>query len=184
MFQRVATALLLTVVVAAARPAQVEAQAAPNPTQQTVATPQGEIPVFRVTVVGRTVPAINYRPRSGDTRINFGGTALMPKAKGWASVEGEKGYIKIDARFDELDAPQRFGREYLTYVLWAITPEGRATNLGELQVNGNDGRLEASRLPGSRKYHFFLENVLDALAKHRVGPEPKTPTPARRKRAR
>jgi outer membrane protein OmpA-like peptidoglycan-associated protein len=144
MVQRVATALLLTVVVAAARPAPVTAQAAPNPTQQTIATAQGEIPVFRVTVVGRTVPAINYRPRSGDTRVNFAGTALMPKAKGWASVEGEKGYIKVDARFDDLDGPRRFGQEYLTYVLWAITPEGRATNLGELQVNGNDGRLEVT----------------------------------------
>src|SRR5688500_1048519 len=119
-------------------------QTPPNPTQQTVVTPSGELPVFRVTVVGRTIPAINYRPRSGDTRINFAGTALMPKAKGWASIEGEKGYIKIDARFDELGAPMQFGREYLTYVLWAITPEGRANNLGELQVNGNDGKLEVT----------------------------------------
>ena len=116
MFQRVATIFLLTVVVAAAGPVLVSAQSAPNPTQQSVATPQGNIPVFRVTVVGRTVPAINYRPRSGDTRINFAGTTLLPKAKGWASVEGEKGYIKIDAHFDALDGPQRFGREYLTYV--------------------------------------------------------------------
>jgi len=144
MVQRVATAFLLTVVVGAAHAATASAQAAPNPTQQTVATPQGDIPLFRVTVVGRTVPAINYRPRSGDTRINFGGTTLMPKANGWASVEGEKGYIKIDARFDHLDGPQRYGREYFTYVLWAITPEGRATNLGELQVNGNDGRLQVT----------------------------------------
>src|SRR5688572_3863107 len=137
MCQRVATVLLLTVVVAVASPSGASAQAVPNPTQQGVTTPtttqpgvvtpQGAIPVFRVTVVGRTVPAINYRPRSGETRINFGGTALMPKAKGWASVEGEKGYIKIDARFDDLDGPRRFGQEYLTYVLWAITPEGRAT---------------------------------------------------------
>ena len=144
MFQRVATALLLTAVVAFAAENFAAAQSAPNPTQQTIATPQGEIPIFRVTVVGRTVPAINYRPRSGDTRINFAGTTLMPEAEGWASVEGEEGVIKIDARFDELDAPQRFGREYLTYVLWAITPEGRATNLGELQVDGNDGRLEVT----------------------------------------
>jgi outer membrane protein OmpA-like peptidoglycan-associated protein len=144
MFQRVATAFLLTAAVNATAPVPAAAQAAPNPTQQTVATPQGEIPVFRVSVVGRTVPAINYRPRSGDTRINFEGTALMPQAEGWASVEGEDGVIEIDARFDDLEAPQRFGREYLTYVLWAITPEGRATNLGELQVNGNDGRLEVT----------------------------------------
>ena len=144
MVQRVATAFLLMVAVGVGSATLVSAQSAPNPTQQTIATPQGDIPVFRVTVVGRTVPAINYRPRSGDTRVNFGGTALMPKAKGWASIEGEKGYIKIDARFDDLDGPQRFGREYLTYVLWAITPEGRATNLGELQVNGNDGHLEVT----------------------------------------
>src|SRR5687768_15740746 len=140
MFQRVSTAALAFGVLTG--PAF--SQTPPNPTQQTVVTPSGELPVFRVTVVGRTIPAINYRPRSGDTRINFAGTGLMPKAKGWASIEGEKGYIQIDARFDELGAPMQFGREYLTYVLWAITPEGRATNLGELQVNGDDGKLEVT----------------------------------------
>jgi outer membrane protein OmpA-like peptidoglycan-associated protein len=150
MFQRIAAALIVVGLVTAAAfsPPSAEAaaggQTAPNPTQQTIVTPQGEMPIFRVTVVGRTIPAINYRPRSGDTRINFAGTALMPKAEGWASIEGERGYIKIDARFDELGAPMQFGREYLTYVLWAITPEGRATNLGELQVNGNDGKLEVT----------------------------------------
>ena len=101
-------------------------QVPPNPTQQTVVTPSGELPVFRVTVIGRTIPAINYRPRSGDTRINFAGTALIPKAKGWASIEGEKGYIKIDARFDELGAPMQFGREYLTYVLCRTTRASRS----------------------------------------------------------
>ncbi len=148
MYQRIAAAVVVFgfLTGAAFPPAFAEAagQQAPNPTQQTIVTPRGEMPVFRVTVVGRTIPAINYRPRSGDTRINFAGTALMPKAEGWASIEGEKGYIKIDARFDELGAPMQFGREYLTYVLWAITPEGRANNLGELQVNGNDGRLEVT----------------------------------------
>ena len=74
MSQRVATALLLTAVVAVAAEKFASAQSAPNPTQQTIATPQGQIPIFRVTVVGRTVPAINYRPRSGDTRIDFAGT--------------------------------------------------------------------------------------------------------------
>jgi outer membrane protein OmpA-like peptidoglycan-associated protein len=142
MLQKTLIACLLTAV--AAMPGTATAQVAPNPTQQTVSTPQGEIPIFRMTVVGRTVPAINYRPRSGETRVDFAGTALMPKAKGRAWIEGEKGYIKVDARFDQLDAPQLFGPEYLTYVLWAITPEGRATNLGELQVNGNDGRLKVT----------------------------------------
>ena len=51
---------------------------------------------------------------------------------------------KWTAAFDELGAPSKFGSEYLTYVLWAITPEGRANNLGELQVNGNDGKLRVT----------------------------------------
>src|SRR5262245_3167742 len=133
-----------------------------------------EVPVFRVTVVGRTVPAVNYRPRSGETRVDFAGTALMPNAKGQAWIEGEKGYIRIDARFDRLDGPQRFGREYLTYVLWAITPEGRATNLGELQVNGDDGHLDvttelqAFALVVTAEPYFAVSQPSDAVVMENV----------------
>jgi outer membrane protein OmpA-like peptidoglycan-associated protein len=101
-------------------------------------------PLFRVVVVGRTTPAINYRPRSGQTKVDFVGTALSPQARGDATVKGEKGYIEIDANFENLQAPSRFGPEYLTYVVWAITPEGRPTNLGELQVSGDDGELRVT----------------------------------------
>jgi outer membrane protein OmpA-like peptidoglycan-associated protein len=109
-----------------------------------VAAPQGQTPLFRVTVVGRTTAAVNYRPRSGDTRIDFAGTALLPMAKGYADVSGEKGYIRIDAHFDKLEPATKFGAEYLTYVLWAITPEGRATNLGEVQVDDKDARIKVT----------------------------------------
>ena len=119
-------------------------QTARNPTQLPSATTEQDVPVFRMTVVGRTLPSINYRPRRGDTRINFAGTALLPKAKGWASITGEKGYIKIDAKFDELEPPGRYGVEYLTYVLWAITPEGRASNLGEIQYDDDDAEVEVT----------------------------------------
>ena len=117
---------------------------APNPTQRTVSANEAQVPLFRVTVVGRTTPAVNYRPRSGDTKIDFEGTALMPMARGNATVSGEKGYIRIDARFDKLSPPAQFGREYLTYVLWAITPEGRATNLGEVQRDDQDARVKVT----------------------------------------
>src|SRR5215216_5630395 len=119
-------------------------QTAPNPTQQPVAVSQGAVPLFRITVVGRTTAAINYRPRRGDTKIDFAGTALLPQARGSATVSGEKGYIKIDARFDKLQPASQFGREYLTYVLWAITPEGRATNLGEVQRDDEDARVRVT----------------------------------------
>ncbi len=117
-------------------------QAPPNPTQRAIAT--DDQPVFRLTGVGKTTSAVNYRPRRGGTKIDFAGTALLPKAKGYATVSGEKGYMKIDAQFEDLEAPGRFGPEYLTYVLWAITPEGRATNLGEVQYDGDDAKVEVT----------------------------------------
>jgi outer membrane protein OmpA-like peptidoglycan-associated protein len=119
------------------------AQVAVTPTQQSGVN-QEPAPIFRVTVVGRTTAAINYRPRSGETKVDFVGTALLPEARGYADVSGEKGYIEIDARFEKLQPATRFGPEYLTYVLWAITPEGRATNLGEVQVDDDDARVEVT----------------------------------------
>ena len=101
-------------------------------------------PLFRVTVVGRTTPAINYRPRSGETRVDLVGTPLLPQARGFAEVSGEKGYIEIDARLEKMESARKFGEEYLTYVLWAITPEGRATNLGEVQIDDDDARIEVT----------------------------------------
>jgi outer membrane protein OmpA-like peptidoglycan-associated protein len=121
--------------------------AAPNPTQRptaVVGTTDSGQPLFRVTVVGRTTAAINYRPRSGETKVDFQGTPLMPMATGSAVVSGEKGYMHIDARFDKLAPPSQFGSEYLTYVLWAITPEGRATNLGEVQRDDQDARVKVT----------------------------------------
>jgi outer membrane protein OmpA-like peptidoglycan-associated protein len=97
----------------------------------------GERPTFRVTVINRSVTAVNYRHRGGATRLDFAGTELMPSANGEAKVESERGSIKIWAEFGELHSPKSFGNEYLTYVLWAISPEGRPVNLGEVLVGDN-----------------------------------------------
>ena len=127
-----------------------QAPQAPNPTQQPNATENdarmanGSVPVYRVTVVARTTKAINYHHRSGSTRIGFRGTALMPAARGEAKVESKQGVIKIDAQMERLDPATMFGPEYLTYVMWAITPEGRATNVGEVLLNGNKTKLDAT----------------------------------------
>ena len=94
-----------------------------------------ETPVFKASVVARDTKAINYRSRSGATKIDFVGTALMPSARGEAKVEAKRGYIEIEVEFWNLGSPSEFGAEYLTFVLWSISPEGRATNLGELLVN-------------------------------------------------
>lgn len=104
----------------------------------------GAQPIFRVSVTERTAKAINYRHRSGATKIDFKGTDLLPKARGEAKVESKQGYIEIEVEFDDLEPATKNGAEYLTYVMWAITPEGRATNLGEVLLNGTKSKLNVT----------------------------------------
>jgi len=107
-------------------------------TGQNPPEPGQTVPIYRVTVIDRTVSAIDYQYRNGPTNIDFRGTVLLPQSKGGAIVESKAGRTQIDARFDRLEAPTRYGREYLTYVLWAITPDGHARNLGEILPGGSD----------------------------------------------
>ncbi|HEV1284147.1 MAG TPA: OmpA family protein [Bryobacteraceae bacterium] len=115
-----------------------------NPTQRPPQPQQGEIrpdpnssqPIFRIEVVEHTIAAVNYLHRGGSTRIDFNGTPIMGMGKGSAKVESERGVIKIGAEFKNMAPPSSFGPEYLTYVLWAISPDGRPVNLGELTLNG------------------------------------------------
>jgi len=117
----------------------------PNPTQVQVQR-AGDNPIYRVTinVVERNIKAVNYRVRGGATKVDFKGTALLEDAKGDAWVESQKGYIDINAQFEKFKPASSFGPEYLTYVLWAITPEGRATNLGEIILGGDEGKLHVT----------------------------------------
>ena len=98
---------------------------------------EGTAPLYHITVVQRTVKAVNYQYRTEPTQIDFRGTVLLPQAKGDAWVESKRGRTEIDANLERMEPSQRFGREYLTYVLWAITPEGRPHNLGELILGGS-----------------------------------------------
>jgi len=93
---------------------------------------------YRVVVIDRSVQAVNYQHRSGATEVDFAGTALLPSANGKAKVRSKRGTLEVEAEFGSLQTPTTFGTEYLTYVLWAISPEGRAVNLGEVLVGDND----------------------------------------------
>ena len=105
--------------------------------QNLTVEPMSTTPTFRVTVISRSVQAVNYQHRSGSSKLDFAGTDLMPSANGVAEVNSKRGSIAIDAEFGGLQKPTAFGNEYLTYVLWAISPEGRAVNLGEVLLGGN-----------------------------------------------
>jgi len=105
--------------------------------QNLTVEPMSTAPTFRVTVISRSVRAVNYQHRSGSSKLDFAGTDLMPSANGVAEVNSKRGSIAIEAEFGNLQKPTTFGNEYLTYVLWAISPEGRAVNLGEVLIGGN-----------------------------------------------
>jgi len=104
---------------------------------QVVVDPGNGAPTYRINVVSRTTRAVSYRHRSGSTKINFQGTDLMPAAAGEAKVESKRGALEVEVEFSGLDRPTTFGGEYLTYVLWAISPEGRPVNIGEVLVGEN-----------------------------------------------
>src|SRR5579875_2635549 len=111
----------------------------PNPTQQMDQqnAPGGSNPIFKVQVVSRSIAAVSYRNRSGWTKVDFQGTSLAPQAKGTADVNSRLGHMEIKLDVKNLPAARTFGPLYLTYVLWAITPEGHASNLGEVVVDSN-----------------------------------------------
>src|SRR3954451_16473528 len=127
-----------------AAPALIPAQEA-NPTQsdQRGNSPGGPNPIFKVEVVSRSIQAVSYRNRSGWTKIDFQGTSLAPQSKGTAEVNSRIGHMEIKLEVKKLPAPTNFGPEFLTYVLWAITPDGHSANLGEVVLD-NDGNFKGN----------------------------------------
>jgi len=112
------------------------AQASP---QESIAlVPVSSMPSYVVDETSRTVEAIDYQHRSGASEVNLAGTALLPLADGKAKVRSKRGTMEVEADFGSLQSPTTFGGEYLTYVLWAISPDGHAVNLGEVLIGGND----------------------------------------------
>jgi outer membrane protein OmpA-like peptidoglycan-associated protein len=112
--------------------------------QQSDAPPQSaSVPIYRVTVIARTTKAINYNHRSGSTKVDMVGTTLLPEGHGTAEVASKQGAIHVEAELKHLQPASQFGPEYVTYVLWAISPEGRPVNLGEVLLNG-DGNSKFS----------------------------------------
>jgi outer membrane protein OmpA-like peptidoglycan-associated protein len=127
------SSITLAVVMTLAASAQAQAQSQ----TQVPADSGNPTPTYRINVVSHTTRAVSYRHRSGATKINFRGSDLMPSAAGEAKVNSKRGRLEVEAEFSGLDRPTAFGNEYLTYVLWAISPEGRPVNIGEVLVGDN-----------------------------------------------
>jgi outer membrane protein OmpA-like peptidoglycan-associated protein len=94
--------------------------------------------------VTRTTKAVHYRLQGGSTKVDFQGTDLLQGATGEARVEGKKTNFQIEVKFQNLEDATKFGLEYLTYVLWAVSPQGRPVNLGEVTLEHNTAHLKAT----------------------------------------
>jgi len=156
-------------------PAEVQSQ------QNLASQGNWQMPVFRVNVYARSAKAVNYRNRGGSTSVDIKGTSLMPAITGHAKVDGKAGRLVIDAELNHMDRPARLGGQYLTYVLWAVTPEGRAVNLGEVLPGGNGKDkltvttdLQAFGLIVTAEPYFAVTHPSDAIvAENEVLPETK-----------
>lgn len=112
-------------------------------------------PAYRVQVVERTTQAVDYRDRGGTTQVDFRGTTIMPPVTGDAHVTGHTGRLAINVALHHLGSPRTFGPEYLTYVLWAITPEGRPANLGEV-IPSDDGDSKVQVTTGLQEFGMIV----------------------------
>jgi outer membrane protein OmpA-like peptidoglycan-associated protein len=127
-----------------AAPAFGQAPTAARPqTQAAAPLAVATAPASAPATVSRTTKAVNYRRAGGTTKIDFSGTELMQGASGEAKVESKSNRMEIEAKFLGLDDATKFGLEYLTYVLWAVSPQGRAVNLGELPLKNGAGQVKA-----------------------------------------
>src|SRR5690349_14987168 len=124
-------------------PSPGNAAEAPQSQENAPVLDSSQMPIFRVSVYARSARAMNYRHRGGSTTVDFRGTALMPAITGHAKVDGKVGRLAIDAELNHMESPSKFGGQYLTYVLWAVTPEGRGVNLGEI-LPGENGKSKIS----------------------------------------
>ena len=118
----------------AARPSRAQSQTSAAPTGSSASSAKS---------VSRTTKAANYRRVNGFTKVVFRGTDLMQTATGEAKVENKNGRVEIEAKFAGLEDATKFGLEYLTYVMWAISPQGRADNLGEVYLKSGSARVKA-----------------------------------------
>ena len=130
-------------IVFAASTAFTQTVSAPAPTAN---TPQAAAPAAEAATptVSRTTKAVHYRLQGGSTKVDFHGTDLLEHASGEARVEGKKTNFVIDAKFQGMEDATKFGLEYLTYVLWAVSPQGRPVNLGEVTLEHGNAHLKAS----------------------------------------
>lgn len=96
-----------------------------------------------IQTIARTTQAVDYR-RGDHTDVDLNGTNLMPEVNGHVKVLSKKGLTDIHVDVANLRSANAVNAAYLTYVLWAISPQGNAKNVGELVEKGGKASLHAT----------------------------------------
>jgi outer membrane protein OmpA-like peptidoglycan-associated protein len=96
-------------------------------------------------VISKSIKAVGYQVGGGSTKMIFVGTTAVPQASGEAKVDAKTAGTNIELKVKGMPQPTTLGAEFLTYVLWTVTPDGSTTNQGEIPIDKNgDGKLNAS----------------------------------------
>ena len=92
----------------------------------------------------RSIKAVGYEV-GRETTVDLKSSGLIPGAAGEAKVEARSSITMVEAKVKGLSLPTPIGTEFLSYVVWAVSPEGRAINLGEVRPdNDGNGKLKAT----------------------------------------
>jgi len=86
-------------------------------------------------VVKKSIKAVGYEVGGGSTKVVFLGTSAAPQASGEAKVEAKKGGTSIELKVTGMPQPTSLGAEFLTYVLWTVTPDGTTDNIAEIPID-------------------------------------------------
>ena len=105
---------------------------------------QNELSIYNVRSVQRTLEAVSYFPNFGPTSIHFAGTDMAHGVVGHARIYALPGETNVSVQFEHLTPANGFGAQFLTYVLWAVSADGRAQNLGELELAGTKASLKVT----------------------------------------
>jgi outer membrane protein OmpA-like peptidoglycan-associated protein len=96
-------------------------------------------------VISKSIKAVGYVVGGGATKVIFVPTGAISQGSGEAKVEVKKGPTNIELKVKDMAQASTIGTEFLTYVLWAITPDGHTINLGEVPIDKNgEGQLTAT----------------------------------------
>ena len=106
-------------------------------------------------VTGRSIKAIGYQVGGGGTTVDLKSAGLLPGASGEAKVEAKASVTTVEAKVRGLKIPTPLGPEFLAYVVWAVSPEGRAVNLGEIRPN-DDGQGELRVTTQLQSFSLFV----------------------------